>query len=153
MIQKINRLNTALLVMLFAATPSFAGEYFERDGAAIGGYDPVAYFTDLKPVKGSPEFHTVSQGSTFYFASAAHRDAFVASPEKFAPQYGGYCAYGTAKGYKAAIDPAAFTIVGDKLYLNYNKAVRALWTLDIPGHIHQADQNWPEVRKTTRITQ
>ena len=142
---------TALLA--FVISPAFAGEYFERDGVAIGGYDPVAYFTEMKPVKGSAAFHAEYQASTFHFASAAHRDTFAANPAKYAPQYGGFCAFGMAKGYKAAIDPAAFTVVGDKLYLNYNGTVRALWVLDIPGYVKKADQNWPEVRKSTSVTQ
>lgn len=140
---------TALL--LASATASVAGEFFASDGVAIRGYDPVAYFTDMKPVKGSPEFHAEYQGSIFYFASAIHRDTFLAHPEKFAPRYGGYCAFGMAKGYKAAIDPAAFTVVGDRLYLNYNGTVRALWVLDIPGYVKKADANWPEVRNTTKV--
>jgi hypothetical protein len=86
------------------------------------------------------------------FASAANRERFLANPGKFAPQYGGFCAYGMAKGYKAASDPATFTVVGDKLYLNYNGTVRALWVLDISGYVKKADQNWPEVRESTHVT-
>lgn len=143
----------AAVVLLFTHVgPALAGEYFEKDGVAIGGYDPVAYFTEMKPVKGSPEFHAEYEGSTFYFAAASHRNAFVSNPAKFAPQYGGFCAFGMAKGYKAAIDPAAFTVVGDKLYLNYNGTVRALWIFDIQGYVKQADQYWPEVRRTTAVT-
>lgn len=143
-----------ITVFLICAVSSvFAGEYFERNGLAIDGYDPVAYFTEMKPVKGSPEFHADYQDSTFHFVSAAHRDAFTADPEKFAPQYGGYCAYGMAKGYKASIDPAAFTVVGDKLYLNYSETVRSQWLTDIPGYIRKADANWPDVRKVTKVHQ
>lgn len=141
-----------LVVCLLANEQTLAGEYFERHGAAIDGYDPVAYFTDMKPVKGLPDFQASYQGSTFYFVSAAHRDAFTADPGKFAPQYGGYCAFGMAKGYKATIDPAAFTVVGDKLYLNYNGTVRALWVLDIQGYIKKADHNWHDVKKTAAVT-
>jgi YHS domain-containing protein len=130
---------------------SFAGKYFEKDGAAIGGYDPLAYFTDMKPVKGSREFHAEYQGSTLYFSSAANRDRFAPNLPEFAPQYGSYCAFGMVRGYKAAIDPSAFTVVGDKLYLNYNGTVRALWVLDIQGYVKKADQNWPEVRKSSHI--
>lgn len=144
-----------LIVYWFAfnSTPAFAGEFFERNGLAIDGYDPVAYFTEQKPVKGSSEFRSAYQGSTFHFVSAAHRDAFAADPEKFTPQYGGYCAYGMAKGYKASIDPAAFTVVGDKLYLNYSETVRSQWLTDIPGYIRKADANWPDVRKVTKVHQ
>jgi hypothetical protein len=128
-----------------------AGEYFERDGLAIGGYDPVAYFAEQKPVRGSPEFQFVHRGSRFQFASDAHRQTFIADPDKFAPQYGGYCAYGMAKGYKAKIDPAAFTVVDGTLFLNYNDSVRAQWLSDIPGYIRSADANWPEAMKLTKV--
>lgn len=133
------------------STSAKAGDIFERNNMAIDGYDPVAYFTEQKPVKGSPEFRSDFQGSTFQFASAAHRDAFAADPSKYAPQYGGYCAYGMAKGYKAAIDPAAFTVVSDKLYLNYSETVRSRWVMDIPGYIRKADVNWPDVKKVTKV--
>lgn len=129
----------------------FAGEYFERNGLAIGGYDPVAYYTEQTPVKGSPEFQSVHQGSTFQFTSAAHRDAFMAEPDKYAPQYGGFCAYGLAKGYKAKIDPAAFTVVDGKLYLNYNDTVRGQWLSDISGYVRKADANWPEAMKLAKV--
>ena len=121
-----------LTLLAFVIGPAFAGEYFEKDGVAISGYDPVAYFVEMKPVKGSPEFHAEYQGSTFYFSSAANRDTFAANPDKFAPQYGGYCAFGMAKGYKAVIAPSAFTVVDDKLYLNYHSCPKQLMTLGHP---------------------
>ena len=129
----------------------FAAQFFELNGLAIDGHDPVAYFTEQKPVKGSPEFRSDYQGSTFQFASAAHRDTFAANPEQFVPQFGGYCAYGMARGYKAKIDPAAFTVVSHKLYLNYSEAVRSRWLADVPGYIQKADVNWPEVQKSTKV--
>jgi YHS domain-containing protein len=141
---------TICQIALYSAN-ILAGEFFERNGLAIDGYDPVAYFTEQKPVKGSSEFRADFRGSTFQFASAIHRDAFTADPEKFVPQYGGYCAYGMAKGYKASIDPAAFTVLGDKLYLNYSEAVRTRWLADIPGYIQKADANWPEVQRQTKV--
>lgn len=128
-----------------------AGHYFERNNLAIDGYDPVAYFTEMKPVKGSQEFRSDFEGSTFQFVSAAHRDIFALNPAKYAPQYGGYCAYGTAKGYKATIDPAAFMVVHDKLDLNYSETVRSWWLSDIPGNVQKADANWPEVQKQTKV--
>lgn len=128
-----------------------AGEFFEQEQLAIGGYDPVAYFMERKPVKGLPEFQTIHRGSTFQFASDAHRQAFAADPAKFIPQYGGYCAYGMAKGYKAKIDPVSFTVVDGKLFLNYNDTVRAQWLLDISGYIRKADANWPEAMKLTKV--
>lgn len=144
----------AFLVIVFcllSPLPSRAGEFFGQNGVAINGYDPVAYFTEMKPVKGSDQYRAQYQGSVFLFASAENRDEFAANPGKFAPQYGGFCAYGMAKGYKAATDPAAFTVVGDKLYLNYNGTVRALWVLDIPSYVKKADQNWPDVRRSSHV--
>jgi len=141
-----------MLWAMCSGTASFAGAYFERNGIAIDGYDPVAYFTEMKPVRGSDQYQADHLGSVFLFSSAANREKFLAAPEKFSPQYGGFCAFGMAKGYKAAIDPAAFTVVGDKLYLNYNGTVRALWLLDIQGYIKKADRNWPEVGKTNHVT-
>jgi YHS domain-containing protein len=140
-----------LVLLLVNSVAASAGQYFERNGVAIDGYDPVAYFTDQIAVKGSSEFSSEFEGSTFHFASEAHRDAFAAKPAKFAPQYGGYCAYGMAKGYKASIDPVAFTVVGDTLYLNYSEGVRAQWLSDIPGSIRQADVNWPDLRRLAKV--
>jgi YHS domain-containing protein len=137
--------------IVVAAAPAQAGEFYERDGVALRGHDPVAYFTQGKPAQGRPEFKAVYQGSTFHFASAAHRDAFAADPARYAPQYGGFCAFGTAGGYKAAIDPQAWTIVGGKLYLNYNAAVQKQWSADIPGFVAKADRLWPTVRTTTKV--
>ena len=134
-----------------ASTLASAGSFFEKDGAAIRGYDPVAYFTESKAVPGVPAYTAEYKGSKFRFASQASRDAFVANPAKYAPQYDGFCAYGTASGYKAAIDPAAFTIVGGKLYLNYNADIQKKWSADIPGYIVKADKNWPKVEQTTKV--
>lgn len=146
------RIATVTAVLCLAST-AMAGEFFEKDGKALRGYDPVAYFTEMKPVKGEPAYTAAYKGSIFQFASQANRDAFAAAPDMYAPQYGGFCAYGMAKGYKAAIDPAAFTVVVGKLYLNYSGTVRALWLFNAKGFIEQADQNWPEVRKTTKVTE
>jgi YHS domain-containing protein len=151
----MNRYANALILtacFLFShSSPIFAAQFFERNGLAIDGYDPVAYFTERKPVKGSPEFRVEFEGSTFQFASAAHRETFAADQAKYAPQYGGYCAYGMAKGYKAKIDPAAFTVVGDKLYLNYSETVRSQWLTDVPGYIRKADANWPDVKEVAKV--
>ena len=147
----VHILSLILCGMALYAVNASAGEFFERNGVAISGYDLVAYFDEERPVKGVPEFRAEFRGSTFQFISAAHRDAFAADPGKFSPQYGGYCAYGTAKGYKAKIDPEAFTVVQGKLYLNYSDAVQTRWLSDIPGYIEKADVNWPEVQKQTRV--
>ena len=128
-----------------------AGSFNETDGVAIGGYDPVAYLSEQKAVKGSSAFTSVFNGSVFQFKSVANRDAFIASPEKFAPQYGGYCAFGVSRGYKAATSPEAFTVVDGKLYLNYDTEVRSMWAKDLPGYISKADKNWPAVQQTTKV--
>jgi YHS domain-containing protein len=124
-----------------------AGEFFETGGIAIRGTDPVAYFKEGRAVKGLEGFTATHKGSVFRFASAANRDAFAAAPERYAPQYGGFCAYAVAMGYKASIDPDAFTIVDGKLYLNFNKPTEVLWRKDIPGYIKKGDANWPVVSK------
>lgn len=139
------------LIALALCTAAGAGEFYEKDGAAIKGYDPVAYFTEGKPVPGSPEHVAEHKGSTFRFASKANRDAFVADPAKYAPQYGGFCAFGTAGGYKAKIDPAAFTIVDGKLYLNYDEGVQKKWRKDVPGFVARADEKWPAVSRQTKV--
>ena len=115
-------------------------------GVAIEGTDPVAYFTDGKPVEGSSEFEHEWMGATWRFASAEHRDRFAAEPEKYAPQYGGYCAWAVAQGYTAKIDPEAWKVVDGKLYLNYSKDVQAQWQSDVPGNIAKGDANWPAIK-------
>ncbi|MCB1436054.1 MAG: YHS domain-containing protein [Rhodobiaceae bacterium] len=114
-------------------------------GTAVGGYDPVAYFTEGKPVAGSAQFTHSWQGVTWRFASAANRDAFKAAPERYAPQYGGYCAWAVSQGYTAKGDPQIWKVVGGKLYLNYSAGVQQQWSQDIPGNIAKANANWPKV--------
>ncbi len=130
---------------------AMAGVFNETNGVAIDGYDPVAYLVEQKPVKGRAEFSSVFKDSTFHFKSAANRDMFASAPEKFAPQYAGYCAFGVSRGYKAAISPDAFTVVDGKLYLNYNAEVKTMWTKDMPGYIGKANGNWAVVEKTTKV--
>lgn len=136
----------AAAAFLFATSVVSADEIYATKGIAINGYDPVAYFTDHRPVKGSKRFVASYKGATFLFASAAHRDAFARDPGHYAPQYGGYCAYGTAEGHKATTAPQAFTIVDGKLYLNYNDEVLKTWRSDIGGYIQKANSNWNAVR-------
>lgn len=119
--------------------------YFEKGGLAIRGYDPVAYFTDSAPVAGSGEFTHEWGNATWQFASAENRDLFAADPEKYAPQYGGFCAWAVSQGYTADVDPEAWRVVDGKLYLNYSKGVQKRWEKDIPGNINKANNNWPGV--------
>ncbi len=116
-----------------------------KDGLALHGYDPVAYFTTGAPAQGRAEFSTNWNGATYRFASAANRDAFAAHPETFAPQYGGYCAMGVAGGAKFDIDPSAWRIENGRLYLNKDKRTQTMWLRDVPGNIVKADSKWPTV--------
>jgi YHS domain-containing protein len=137
----------ATLLLSLAVTAYAAGESnVDSSGLALKGYDPVAYFAEGKPLQGKAELTARHEGATYRFASAANRDAFAAAPAKYAPQYGGYCAFGTASGYKAPIEPDAWTIVDGKLYLNYNREVRSRWSTDIPGYIRKAEAQWPAIR-------
>ncbi|BBM89483.1 hypothetical protein COTS27_01183 [Spirochaetota bacterium] len=112
----------------------------------ISGYDTVAYFTQGTPTKGSKEHSYVWKDATWLFSSSEHLELFKADPEKYAPQYGGYCAWAVAaKGKLFNIDPEIWKIVDGKLYLNYNKKVGEKWEADIPGFISQADEKWPEI--------
>lgn len=112
---------------------------------AVGGYDAVAYFTDGKPVEGSKSFVHEHKGAKWRFASAENLAAFKANPDKYAPQYGGYCAWAAAQGYTAKGDPKNWKVVGGKLYLNYNTDIQKKWEKDVPGFIVKADTNWPAI--------
>lgn len=116
-------------------------------GVAIKGYDPVAYFTAGKPMKGSSDFAYEWNGAEWRFASEGNRDAFKADPVKYAPQFGGYCAWAVSRGYTAGIDPDAWKIVNSRLYLNYSTKVQAQWSEDIPGNVAKAEENWPKILK------
>ena len=112
-------------------------------GVAIKGYDPVAYFTQKKPVKGSKDHTTKWNGATWRFSSAANRDLFKASPEKYAPQFGGYCAWAVSQNSTANIDPSQWTVVNGKLYLNYDSSVQKKWLANRDDFITKAEKNWP----------
>ena len=116
-------------------------------GVAINGYDTVAYFTQNKPVKGSDSFTTSYQGATWKFASKEHLELFKAEPVKYAPQYGGYCAYGVAQGYLVSVEPEQFTILNGKLYLNYDAGVQKKWTKDPAGYNQTATAKFSDLLK------
>ena len=117
-----------------------------EDGIAIQGYDPVAYFTANKAIKGKKEFALYHQGATYYFSSAANKDLFKANPSKYEPQYGGWCAYAMgAKGEKVNVDPETFKIMNGKLYLFYNKFFNNTlkdWNKDEKNLCMKADASW-----------
>ncbi len=126
----------------FAAKPIYSGG---RDRAAIKGYDPVAYFTKNKPVKGLKEFTHKSNGATWMFSSAENRDLFISNPEKYTPQFGGYCAYAVSRNTTASIRPEFFTIHDNKLYLNFSNSVHKKWMKNKEGFIADAEKNWPKI--------
>lgn len=129
-----------------AAAPLRAQDVYTEGDVAIRGADPVAYFTEGRPVAGDPGITAEWGGATWRFASAANRDRFLADPAAAAPQFGGFCAWAVAHGYTAETDPEAWKIVDGRLYLNYSKDVQADWEADIPGFIAKAEANWPGLR-------
>ena len=143
-------MKTIFFFFFLGIMASVAGQessiYGTKDGA-IKGYDPVAYFTEGKPVKGNPDLTLDWMGATWSFASPENKNLFEEDPGKYAPQYGGYCAYGVSKGGLYKIDPEAWTIVQGKLYLNYSLKIQSDWSVDIPGFIEKADAKWPELSK------
>lgn len=130
-----------VLLSIVASVPTFAEEY-DHSTPGISGYDPVAYFSDGKPVRGSGYHAAVVDGVTYVFASSDHQEMFEANPEKYLPAYGGYCAYGLGAGKKFVADPEVWRIVEGKLYLNLNKRIQEKWEKDIPGFIKKGDANW-----------
>ena len=118
---------------------------FSTGDGAIRGYDPVAYFTEGKPVKGDPGISTTWKDATWHFASTENLAAFTAGPEKYAPAYGGYCAYAVANGYTATTEPDAWSVVDGRLFLNYSKRVKRRWEKDKERYVVNADANWPGV--------
>ena len=137
------------LSLLVVSGPALAKEdpvytsFFSNNAA--GGYDVTAYFTTGKPVKGSKDFKTEYQGADWLFSSQEALDLFVADPEKYAPQYGGYCAWAVAKGDIASGDPLEWHIHEDRLYLNYNREIRDRWLADKEQFIVDGDRQWPAV--------
>lgn len=143
----MNRLLILFLIALISITVNAQkAEVFSTRAGAIKGYDPVAYFTIGKPVMGDPKISFHWNNADWYFSSQENLNAFKSSPEKYAPQFGGYCAYGVSDNHKAPTDPGAWTIVDDKLYLNYNKEVKELWSKDKPMHIKKANDLWPTIK-------
>ena len=139
-----------LLALFWLVMPAAASaQEFNLDaaGLALRGYDPVAYFTAGKPEAGRGEFTATHKGATYRFVSAANRDAFTAAPDRYLPQYGGWCAFAAAAGKKADGDPQVWRIENGKLYLNYNRSIGQRWSADIPGYVARADAKWPEIRE------
>ncbi len=139
----------ALFILLaFSTTFTYAAEdpvFTGKGDFAINGYDSVAYHLEMKHVKGDSDFTAEWNGAVWRFKNAENRDQFQSDPERWAPKYGGYCAWAVSNNYTAKTDPKAWSIVDDRLYLNYSRSVRRTWSKDIPGNIRRGDANWPAV--------
>jgi len=149
--------NVLFAIIVLSSSISFAQDatalrkknYNLTDGIGIKGYDPVAYFTENKAVKGSREFAVSDEGITYYFSSAANKEEFKKNPSKYEPQYGGWCAYAMGKdGTKVEVDPGTFKIINGKLFLFYNQFFNNTlksWNKD-EANLHQhADANWQKI--------
>jgi YHS domain-containing protein len=144
--RKRNILLSCLFSFAIVASAQKSPVYIES-GKAIHGYDAVAYFTKSKAIQGNDKYVYTWNGGKWYFESADNLKAFTSNPNQYAPQYGGYCAYGMANGYKAPTEKDAWTIVNGKLYLNYNKEVQKLWIDKQAEFIDKANNNWPSVKE------
>lgn len=134
------------MVLAACSAPSNTSPVFTVEGKALRGYDAVAFHLQQKPIEGSNQFSYEWNGATWLFSTQAHLDSFKLNPERYAPQYGGYCAFGTADGHKAPTEINTWTLLDGKLYLNYNTEVKQLWDKDRTGFIQKADSLWPQVK-------
>jgi YHS domain-containing protein len=139
-------------VLLFLAVATLAQPVFAQNkilvntnkaGVALQGYDPVAFFTDNKPVRGDEKYPARGDGAVYYFASKEHRELFLKDPARYEPCFGGYCAYGVSRDRLVGIDVEAFQIVDGKLLLQYSKSVRDDFNKDAKGNLDKAGTNWP----------
>lgn len=143
--QIIKPLATATLIAFASISSAGVETSTDVNDVILAGHDAVAYFTESKPVVGSERFTAQHEGAVYRFASAANRDEFRSNPQKYAPAYGGYCAFGTSLGKKFAIDGKAFKVVEGRLYVNKNLAVLDTWKKNIPGNIVKAEGQWPQI--------
>lgn len=118
----------------------------DATGLVIRGYDPVAFFTEGRPVPGRPDLEVEYRGGKYLFSSPENRDVFKANPEKYLPQYGGYCAFGVYEGKKFDIDPGSWRIVDGKLYFNLNPMILEMWSSNIKKYLKESEKNWPKIR-------
>lgn len=141
----MKRLLFAFLALATLSMMATAKELLNVDGngVAIQGYDPVAFFTDSRPVKGNPQFQSEYHGAKYYFASSEHKAAFDREPAKYEPQFGGYCAYGVSQGHKAPIKIEAWQIVNGRLLMQYDLDIKGKFNRDQQGSLKKADENWP----------
>jgi YHS domain-containing protein len=150
----MNRKNALIAILAGSLLTSLGGPSQAKEAPvytslfsklAVGGYDAVTYFNMSQPVKGEAKYSTVYKGAEWRFINEENKTRFTASPEQYAPQFGGYCAWAVSQGYTASGDPTKWKVVDGKLYLNYDSEVQKKWEADIPGFISKANRNWPAV--------
>jgi YHS domain-containing protein len=140
----VNKMLFALLALAALSAVASGKELLNLDnGVAIQGYDPVAFFTDHRPVKGDARFQSQYHGANYYFASAEHRAAFDKEPAKYEPQFGGFCAYGASRGKTVPVKIETWEIVNGRLLLQYDLDVKSKFDNDPQGTLKKADENWP----------
>ena len=143
----IRLLGVALVVIIMTSLPVLAKTNKTWGGLAIKGFDAVAYFKEGKAVKGNKDISFDYDGAKWLFATVDHKELFIKEPSHYAPQYGGFCAFAVSQNSLADIDPAAWTVLNDKLYLNYNASISQKWNEKKDQYIKDADQHWPQLEK------
>ena len=141
--------SVAIVATLAISSVSFAADIdvsANANDVAIHGYDAVSYFSDSKATKGNQKYTATYKSAIYQFSNEENRNKFKQNPERFTPQFGGYCAMGVALNKKLETDPTAWKIVDGKLYLNLNKAVQKKWSTDIPGYITTANRVWSGIQ-------
>lgn len=139
-----------LILLLFvgmASLQNYAQNQYLKKGLATEGYDVVAYFESAKPIEGKKGITTKYNGAIYQFSSESNKALFLNNPTQYVPQFGGYCAYGVSENHTSPTDPKAFTIVDNKLYLNYNLEVKELWSKEQEERIKSANENWETLKK------
>jgi hypothetical protein len=146
------RLLTFFVLLLIVAAPAYsqapAGKTLVNvndKGIALQGYDPVAFFSAGRPTKGDPSITARHAGATYWFATSENKAAFEAAPDRYAPAFGGFCAYGASNGYTAPVEIGTWQIVDGRLLLNYNQSIRKKFDADRAAYLQKADANWPGI--------
>jgi YHS domain-containing protein len=146
----MKKLSVILFVALISATTfaQSAKHINVKDNVAIQGYDPVAYFESSKAIEGKKEIISEFNGVLYYFSTESNKSLFLKNPSHYEPQFGGFCAFGMSQGYEVPVKPEAFTIVDNKLYLNYNLKVKEMWSREQASRIEKAVVNWEKIKKS-----
>ena len=144
----MRKITQTILILMLLSGPVLAADLVNVSGAskiALDGYDPVAFFTDARPVNGSPFIKATYRGAEYFFATEEHRKLFTGNPEKYAPQYGGFCAYGVGLDALFPVDISTWQIRDGKLYLNLDHDILEKFNADFNGNVAKADRNWPDL--------